>query len=213
VTDAELAQMMTCLPGDVLARAWQVPVGRLVPGGLADLVVIDQRRADPWASLVAARERDVRLVVVGGRALMGTSALMDAAGAVHTSSVRMGSVSRRVTLVRPDDITQTWAWTDVLARLNAVRASAAQDPPAGPAGSRGGGAGARVSADPPGTPPIAIELDMPGGPQAAAGPPPKGQVVDIPAIEAIYHSRAWLGTIRGNGFHGGALDGLADAFG
>jgi len=70
-----------------------------------------------------------------------------------------------------------------------------------------------VSADPPGTPPIAIELDMPGGPQAAAGPPPKGQVVDIPAIEAIYHSRAWLGTIRGNGFHGGALDGLADAFG
>jgi 5-methylthioadenosine/S-adenosylhomocysteine deaminase len=216
LTDADLARMMTCLPGDVLARAWQLPVGRLVEGGLADLVVIDQRRADPMASLVAARERDVRLVMVGGRPLMGTPTLMDAAGAEHTSSVRMGSASRRVTLVRPDDTTKTWTWTDVLARLNAVRKSAAQTPPTGPAGSRGGGGRGggrpRVSADPPGTPPIAIDLDMPGGPQAAAGPPPKGQVVDIPAIESIYHSPAWLRTIHGKGFHGGALDGLADAF-
>ena len=122
LTDAELAQMVTCLPGDVLARAWQLPVGRLVAGALADLVVIDQRRADPWASLVAARERDVRLVVVGGRPVWGTSALMSAAGRGHTTAVRMGSVSRRVTLVRPDDATKTWTWTDLLARLNAVRA-------------------------------------------------------------------------------------------
>jgi len=47
LTDADLAQMLTCLPGDVLARAWQRQVGRLVAGGLADLVVIDQRRDDP----------------------------------------------------------------------------------------------------------------------------------------------------------------------
>ncbi len=213
LTDADLAQMMTCLPGDVLSRAWQLPVGRLVPGALGDLVVIDQRRADPWASLVAARERDVRLVVAGGRPVWGTSTLMSAAGAEHTSSVKMGSVSRQVTLVRPDDPTKTWTWTDLLSRLNAVRTSAAQDPPSGPAGRRGPGGGKRVSADPPGTPPIAIDLDMPGGPQAAAGPPPKGQVVDIPAIEAIYHNPAWLKTIHGRGFHGGALDGLAAAFG
>lgn len=213
LTDADLAQMITCVPGDVLARAWQLPVGRLAAGALADLVVIDQRGADPWASLVAARERDVRLVVVGGRPMWGTTALMDAAGAVHTSAVRMGSVSRRVTLVRPDDTTKTWTWTDVLARLGAVRKSAAKDPPTGPAGSRGAAAGPRVSADPPGTPPIVVNLDMPGGPQATAGPPPKGQVVDIPAIEAIYHNPAWLRTIHGRGFHGGALDGLVDAFG
>ncbi len=213
LTDADLAQMMTCLPGDVLARAWQLPVGRLVPGALGDLVVIDQRRADPWASLVAARERDVRLVVVGGRPVWGTSTLMSAAGAEHTSSVKLGSVSRQVTLVRPDDPTKTWTWTDLLSRLNAVRTSAAQDPPSGPGGRRGPGAGRRASADPPGTPPIAIDLDMPGGPQAAAGPPPKGQVVDIPPIEAVYHNPAWLRTIHGKGFHGGALDGLAAAFG
>jgi 5-methylthioadenosine/S-adenosylhomocysteine deaminase len=213
LTDADLAQMMTCLPGDVLSRGWQKPVGRLVAGALADLVVLDQRRADPWASLVAARERDVRLVVVGGQPVWGTFALMDAAGAVNTTTVRMGAVSRRLTLVRPDDPAKTWTWTDVLARLNAVRTSAAQDPPAGPGGSRRAATSQRASADPPGTPPIAIDLDMPGGPQAIAGPPPKGQLVDIPAIEAIYHNAAWLRTIRGRGFHGGALDGLAAAFG
>ena len=90
LTDLDLAQMMTCLPGDVLARAWQLPVGRLVAGALADLVLIDQRRADPWASLVAARERDVRLVMVGGRPVWGTAALMSAAGAEHASTVRDG---------------------------------------------------------------------------------------------------------------------------
>ncbi len=213
LTDADLAQMVTCLPGDVVARAWQLPVGRLVAGALGDLVVIDQRRDDPWASLVAARERDVRLTVVGGRPLWGTSALMNAAGAVNTSGVRMGSVSRRVTLVRPDEPAKTWTWTDLMSRLNGVRASAAQDPPTGPAGVRGRAAATVASADPPGTPPIAIDLDMPGGPQAVAGPPPKGQLVDIPAIEPVYHNAAWLNTIHGRGFHDGALDGLVDAFG
>jgi hypothetical protein len=150
---------------------------------------------------------------VGGRPVWGTSALMAAAGAVNTSTVRMGSVSRRVTLVRPDDPAKTWTWTDLMSRLNAVRASAAQDPPTGPAGVRGRAAAAVASADPPGTPPIAIDLDMPGGPQAVAGPPPKGQLVDIPAIEPVYHNAAWLKTIHGRGFHDGALDGLVDAFG
>ena len=44
---------------------------------------------------------------------------VNAAKAVGTSSVRMGSAYRRVVLVRPDDPTQPWAWTDVLRRLDA----------------------------------------------------------------------------------------------
>ena len=40
LTDAELAQMITCNPGDALARAWQAPLGRLVPGALADVTVL-----------------------------------------------------------------------------------------------------------------------------------------------------------------------------
>jgi 5-methylthioadenosine/S-adenosylhomocysteine deaminase len=213
LSDADLVQMVTCLPGDVLARAWRQPVGRLVPGALGDLVVVDQRGADPWTSLVTARERDVQLVVVGGRPVWGASDVMSSAGAVHTTAVRLGSVSKRVSLVRPDDATRTWTWTDVLASLDAVRANAAQTPPSGPAGSATGPGAAHHSADPPGTPPIAIALDMPGGGPETAGPPPKGQVVEIPPIEAVYHNPTWLRTIHGRGFHGGALDGLDSAFG
>jgi 5-methylthioadenosine/S-adenosylhomocysteine deaminase len=204
---------MTCLPGDVLSRGWKTPVGRLSAGAVGDLVVIAQRRPDPWASLVAARERDVQLVVVGGRPLWGTTALMHAAGAVNTTAVRMGSTSRKVVLVRPDDVTTTWTWTDVLARLDAVRANAKTHPPSGPGAQAGRANAVAFSADPPGTPPIAIVPDMPGGPQVTAGPPPHGQTVDIPAIEKIYHDPAWLKTIKGKGFHDGALDGLAAKFG
>ena len=212
LTDADLAQMVTCVPGDALARGWQLPVGRLVPGALGDVVVIDQRKDNPWSSLVAARERDVRLVVVNGRPLWGTTAMMNAARAANTSSVRLGSASRRVSLVRPDDPTTTWTWRDVLARLDQVRENAATEPPSGPSGGVGPPRPKTPSVDPPGTPPIVIDLDMPGGPQSVAGPPPKGQLVDIPPIEPVYHNSAWLRSIPGKGFHGGALDGLADLF-
>jgi 5-methylthioadenosine/S-adenosylhomocysteine deaminase len=212
LTDADLAQMVTSIPGDAVARSWQLPVGRLVPGALADVVVIDQRKDSPWASLVAARERDIRLVVANGRPVWGTTAMMKAARATNTTSVRLGSVSRRVSLVRPDDPTATWPWRDVLARLNEVRKNAATEPPSGPAGGVGPPRAKTPSVDPPGTPPIVIDLDMPGGPQTVAGPPPKGQLVDIPPIEAVYHNQAWLRSIHGKGFHGGALDGLADLF-
>jgi len=59
---------------------------------------------------------------------------------------------------------------------------------------------------------MVVKLDMPGGPQASAGPPPKGRTVQIPPIEAIFHNVTWFRTIRGRGFHAGALDGLAAAF-
>ena len=67
--------------------------------------------------------------------------------------------------------------------------------------------------DPPGTPPIVAALDMPGpGDQPAGGPPPPGRTVTIPPIEPLYHDRRWLASLRGRGFHAGALDGLARYF-
>lgn len=215
LTDSDLVQMVTSAPGDALGRAWQTTIGRLVPGALGDVVVVARRTDDPWTNLVTARERDIQLVLVGGQPLWGTTALMTAAGAGKTTSVRIGSGSRRVPLVRPDDPSKTWTWTDVRARLDAVRTAAAAQPPAGPAGSRTSPPAAHRPADvgdPPGTPPMVVKLDMPGGPQASAGPPPKGQTVQIPPIEPVHHNPAWLKTIPGRGFHGGALDGLSAAF-
>jgi 5-methylthioadenosine/S-adenosylhomocysteine deaminase len=66
----------------------------------------------------------------------------------------------------------------------------------------------RASGDPPGTPPLAATPDMPGGPQQAAGPPPPGRTVTIPPIQPLAHDRKWLASIKGRGFHNGALDDL-----
>ena len=211
LTDHDLVRMVTTVPGDVLARAWRSPVGRLVPGALADLVVVARRGDDEWGSVVAARERDVQLTVMGGRARIGTRALMAAAGERRTTSVPVGGATRRLALVRPDDPNRAWTWRDVMARLDAVRASAATVPPRGPAGSRGrgGGAAPAVAGDPPGTPAITASLDMPGaGSQESGGPPPAGRTVTIPPIEPLYHDRKWLASIAGRGFHAGALDDL-----
>jgi cytosine/adenosine deaminase-related metal-dependent hydrolase len=210
LTDHDLALMVTASPGDILGRAWGRPVGRLVEGGAGDAVVIARRTADPWKNLVSAREADVMLVVVAGRARYGTPELMRAAGERTTAAVRIGPAWRRVTLVRPEATDQAWSWTEVRSRLEAVRAAAAAVPPSGPSGTgRRRAIPPPFAGDPPGTPPIVARPDMPAVPAQVAGPPPKGVTVKIPPIEPIHHSRDWLLTIERRGFHGGVLDGLA----
>jgi 5-methylthioadenosine/S-adenosylhomocysteine deaminase len=210
LTDHDLVAMITAAPGDAVSRAWQSPVGRLEPGALGDVTVLSRRKADPWANVVAARERDVVLVAVGSKARYGTKAHMDKAGERQTTAVRVGAVTRRVTLVRPDDPSRPWSWRDIQDRLKAVIAHARVNPPVGPQGSallvtddEG------LPGDPAGTPPLAATPDMPGGPQEVAGPPPPGQTVEIPPIQPLAHDKAWLASLRGRGFHGGVLDGLA----
>ncbi len=210
-TDLDLARMITAAPGDALARAWQQPVGRLVEGALGDVTVLTRRHEDVWRNLVTARERDVVLVVVGGQPRYGTKTFLESAGERGTTSLRVDGQSRRLTLVRPDDPAKGWAWSDVQTRLEAVRAEAAATPPVGPvAGRRRRRAEPPEpgSADPPGTPPLVVDLDMPGGPSESAGPPPPGQTVDIAPIEPLHHDTKWLASLRGRGFHGGILDGL-----
>jgi cytosine/adenosine deaminase-related metal-dependent hydrolase len=214
LSDFDLVKMVTASPGDFLARAWNRPVGRLAETALGDALVVARRRSDPWENLVAARESDVLLVVVGGRARYGTYTLMRAAGESITSPVRLGRIVRRVVLSRPDDPAQPWSWDEVVERLDAVRDDAAVHPPTGPAGSAGGplpGPSARFG-DPLGTPTLVARPDMPGGPAQAAGPPPVGQTVQIPALEPVFHGPTWLSGIIGRGFHGGALDDLASFY-
>lgn len=208
LTDAELVAMITATPGDALARAWHVPVGRLVAGGLGDVVVVSRRHSDVWHNVVTAREADVALVVVAGRPRLGTAALMAGAGANRTTAVPVGAATKRAVLVRPDDASRAWTWRDVVARLTRVRAMAAARPPRGPAGARGRTPTAALAGDPEGTPALAVRLDMPGGPGVTAGPPPVGRTVDIAPIEAVHHSAAWLRSLKDRGFHAGVLDGL-----
>jgi cytosine/adenosine deaminase-related metal-dependent hydrolase len=210
LTDADLVRMITAAPGDAVGRAWQVPVGRLVPSALGDVTVLTRRHDDVWRNVVTAKDTDVALVVVDGVPRFGTTEHMRAAGAGRTTAVPIGTSSRRVTLVRPDDPTKLWTWSDITAGLKAARTDAAERPPTGPVatGARRTAGPPRRVGDPVGTPPIAVRLDMPGGPGATAGPPPKGQVVDIPPIQPVSHNPKWLAGVVGHGFHAGVLDGL-----
>jgi 5-methylthioadenosine/S-adenosylhomocysteine deaminase len=213
LTDHDLVRMVTASPGDALAQSWGQPVGRLVKGGLGDALVLANRDPDPWSNLVTAREAEVLLVVVGGREVYGRADLMQTAGARSTTSVPIGRYTRRVSLIKPNDRDKPWTWREVIDGMDAVRAKAAVTPPVGSSGFRRKAIGRyAVIGDPPGTPPFVARPDMPGLPSQLAGPPPPGRKLKIPEIQTVYHDRAWLECIKGQGFHGGVLDALADFY-
>jgi hypothetical protein len=74
--DRELVEMVTTNPAQAIG--WGEWLGRIEPGYLADLVVIDSRAADVYRNLIEAVDADVKLVMVRGDALYGDSGFMTA---------------------------------------------------------------------------------------------------------------------------------------
>jgi hypothetical protein len=54
-------------------------IGSIHPGLVADLMVVTRAKDDPYTSIVAARPKDVRLTMIGGRIQYGDSQLKPAA--------------------------------------------------------------------------------------------------------------------------------------
>ena len=80
LSDRELVAMATRVPASIVK--WDSLVGSLEPGKRADLLVVDAPPdAHVYASLIAARETAVQLVVIDGRAVLGEPALMSSLGA------------------------------------------------------------------------------------------------------------------------------------
>jgi 5-methylthioadenosine/S-adenosylhomocysteine deaminase len=206
LSDADLVAMITANPGDELARCWSRPVGRLVAGGFGDVTVLRSRGSgDVWSQVVAATEREVQLVVVGGQPRYGDAATMVAAGALQSSGLTVKGVKRRLAIPDPAHPGQAWPWTDILARLNAVR----RDPAAAIRHADGRRHAFAGSTDAPDAP-LELVLDMPGGGgRAFAGPPPDPSAVVIPALPSLVHDHAFFSAVHGRGFHGGLLDGLS----
>jgi 5-methylthioadenosine/S-adenosylhomocysteine deaminase len=206
LSDKDLVAMVTANPGDVLARCWSRPIGRLVPGGFGDVSVLRAGGSGTvWSQIVAATERDVMLVVVGGRPRYGDAAVMTAAGVKQSNALTLAGAKRKLALSRPDDPTKAWSWTDIRRRLDGVR----KNPGAALARARkrrGGFAGALDAREAP----LELALDMPGGGGLAfAGPPPDPAAVTIAPLPTLVHDAAFFASIHGHGFHGGLLDGLA----
>jgi hypothetical protein len=67
-----LVNMVTVNP----ARAFRIQkeTGNLAEGKLADVLVVRQRRDDPWESLVAARTEDIALLLQDGSPILGDAA-------------------------------------------------------------------------------------------------------------------------------------------
>jgi hypothetical protein len=205
LSDRELVAMITNAAGDVLARCWSRPVGRLVPGAFADITVVRARGvSNVWSQIVGATERDIMLVVVEGQARYGDASVMREAGALaQTFSLR--GTSRRLAMPDPTDPAKAWKWRDIVARLDTVR----RDPVAAlrrAEGRRRSYAGPMTAL----TAPLELGLDMPsGGRFARAGPPPDPASVVIPKLPTLVHDAAFFADVRRQGFHGGVLDRLA----
>jgi cytosine/adenosine deaminase-related metal-dependent hydrolase len=206
LTDLELVKMVTANPGDVLTAAWGTKVGRLEPGALADVAVVAARaRADPFATLVAATERDVELVLVGGKALYGTRALMQRAGATSASDLVVQGEPRALALTRFDAARQPWSFAQVLDRMEQVRQNPKREIEAARARAYAGA----VRGDPP---PFRLALDMPTGRVPVGGlPKDLGRIV-VPEVQPLAHDAAFFAQVTGRGFHGGRLDRLADYY-
>src|SRR6266545_1497604 len=198
-SDQELCEMVTANPAD--AVGWSDHVGRVKPGLLADLVVVNARRPDPYDNLIRATERDVRLVLVGGRPVYGGVGLMRQAGARDPDRVVVAGRPRSVALVDHDVQNADLRWGEVVAALETVRA----DPPGAHAALL-----ATVGDD---EEPFRIFPDDPGGePAVTLTAADLGEVV-IPPLDTLAHDAAYLAAVRAAPIHDGVLDGLAAYYG
>ncbi len=202
-TDEELCRMVTSNPGDALGPVWPHPVGRIERGAVADLVVMSRRHSDVYRSLVLTTERNVLLVVVGGRPCYGTTELMTRTGSTATTRVRVGRRTCRIDLGDP-----AVSWESVLGELEAVRVDPVK-------------AAARVRRtldsfgsddfSQPGAPFVLLP-DLPARDPdgSVAGPSSPPEPVDIAPLQRLAPDRAWFDAVDRNPFHGGLLSGLRD---
>jgi 5-methylthioadenosine/S-adenosylhomocysteine deaminase len=206
LTDHDLARMATCLPGDSLARAWGRQLGRLQPGAQADLLVINAKRgADAFRTIVEATEEDVDLVVINGQRRYGTPDLMSGANTVTTLTV--GSRPMQLSLSQPSDASKAWEWSEVIDRMEEVRAHPKREVEAANA-MYARWAGRLDDRDAP----LRLALDMPTGLAPVGGLSKDLNELVIPPLQSLTHDKEWLDSVAGRGFHSGVLDGLRDYY-
>ena len=194
-TDLELCEMVTANPADALG--WSDRIGRVRPGLYADLLVLRHRAPDPHRNLIEATEHDVRLVLVGGRPVYGTTTLMRSSSAREVEPITVGGRRRSISLRDPGVRDADMTWRQVLAALEAVR----RDP---------AGAHRRVqaSADVTGEEPLRLIPDDPGGePPVLLTAADMGEV-RVPPLDPLAHDAAFFAALRSAPILGGLLDDL-----
>jgi 5-methylthioadenosine/S-adenosylhomocysteine deaminase len=184
----QLCEMVTANPADALH--WTEEVGRLRETLFADVLVVDQRNKDPYRNLIESTERNVRLVLVGGKARYGRTPLMQAAGAEAMEPIPHAGRGRKISLA-PEPLT----WKGVVESLEAVRA----DPQA--ALHHADRARAR------GEVPFELFPDMPEGSAPLTRAADMANV-KIPPLDTFRHDATFFRALKRE--HAPILDGLLD---
>ena len=178
--------------------AWDVRLGTVEAGKLGDLLVLENRVADPFENLVRATEREVRMVIIGGQLRYGDSAafapLQLPAGDLEP--IQVGGRPRQLYLKQEGSLLSGLTFAAARQRLEAAMSDLAA---------------VRAAPHPllaalSGEPELEIELDMQPTAMAfalaAALPPLASVTLDAPtviddpgyfdALEAIEHLPAFL---------------------
>ena len=118
-TDRELVEMVTRRPAD--AMNWGDKLGQIQPGFLADLIVVDDRRKDPYRNLIEATEDNIALVIVRGEALYGDAILLQNARRGFTDLESLarpkGAREKAIAPNCPDTALPMMSVKDTMARL------------------------------------------------------------------------------------------------
>jgi len=188
-TAQQLCELVTCNPADALH--WTEQVGRLKETLLADVLVVDETNADdPYRNLIESTEKDVRLVLIGGKARYGQTALMKAAGAEAAEAIAQAGRGREISLAGgPEPLT----WSGVIDSLEAVIA----DPQAALHHAERARAAGEV--------PFELIPDMPEGTLTRAA---DMEHVTVPPLDTFRHDEAFFDALGRE--RAPILDGLLD---
>ena len=99
-SDADIVAMATSGPAAIVK--WSTLVGTIEAGKRADIVVLAApATADPYSAIIGARETDVQLVLIDGKARVATPQWMAALGAAG-EPIEVGAVARSINYGEPD---------------------------------------------------------------------------------------------------------------
>ncbi|MFO0157775.1 MAG: amidohydrolase family protein, partial [bacterium] len=139
--DLSAERLVRAATSDAMTIAgWGDKLGKIAPEYFADLLVLDRKLDDPYENLVAATEREVRLVIIAGHARHGDKALMLEAGvpAARLEDVTIGGRPKALNLQHPSSpinnvgfASAKKALEDAMADLHATRDAAVFEPLAG----------------------------------------------------------------------------------
>jgi 5-methylthioadenosine/S-adenosylhomocysteine deaminase len=99
-SDQDLVCLATSHPAAILH--WDKLLGSLEAGKYADLLVINRGKGDPYSDLVAAKETDIRLVMIQGVPRYGEAAMMKRLGA-DGEGLKVGGSARTIHLVQSEE--------------------------------------------------------------------------------------------------------------